>query len=77
MTCAPSPHTTPLPRFFASTMAATTRRTSRAPRMAGSESNHSRKLPPPANGRAKSSARALLLRDASGYVRTPDRSNSS
>src|SRR5882672_4149601 len=77
MTCAPMPQTMPPPRVLAATTASTTRRMSAAPRIAGSESNHDLNEAPAENGLAKSSARALLTREASGYVRTPDRSNSS
>src|ERR1044071_6455385 len=67
----------PAPRVFAVTIASTTRRTSAAPRMAGSESNHALNDESRATGFAKSSTRALLWRDDNGYVLTPDRSNSS
>src|SRR4029077_1282252 len=46
-------------------------------RMFGSESTSAPTDPSGAAGRAKSSARALLLRDFSGYVLTSERSNSS
>src|SRR5829696_3162567 len=77
MTCAPMPHMMPPPRFFAATMALTTRRTSAAPSIPGSESSQVLNDAPRAIGLAKSSACALLRLDANGYVRTPDRSNSS
>src|SRR3954469_7131191 len=77
ITCAPSPHTTPDPFRLASTIAPTPAFRSAAASMLGSESSNCRTVTPPVTGRAKSSALALLLRDFSGYVRTPVRSNSS
>src|SRR6187549_69071 len=43
----------------------------------GSDSTNDRTEASGADGRAKSSTRALLLRDFSGYVWIPERSNSS
>src|ERR1700729_1428902 len=77
MTCAPIPQTTPALRVLAATMAATTRRRSAAPRIAGSDSNHVLNDAPRSTGVAKSVACALLFLDASGYVRIPERSKSS
>ena len=66
ITCAPMPQMIPASRFFAAVTASTTRRASAAPRMFESESSHVLNDAPRATGLAKSSARALLLRDASG-----------
>jgi hypothetical protein len=77
ITWAPSPQTMPASARRASRIAAATAATSRAPSMRGSDANQSAKLPPGACGRAKSSARTLLRREARGYVRTADKSNSS
>ena len=66
ITCAPMPHTMPAPRFLAATIASAARRTSAAPRIPGNESSHVLNDAPRAIGFAKSSARALLFRDASG-----------
>ena len=58
--------------------ARTTARKSAAASMSRQRRRSSPATPLPGiNGRAKSSARALLARDASGYVRTSERSNSS
>jgi hypothetical protein len=55
----------------------TTALKSAAARIRGNESRSDRIPPPGGHGVAKSGAFALLFRDASGYVRMPDRSKSS
>src|SRR5262245_8379725 len=72
------PHSTPpSPARRASTIARTTALRSAAASMFGNESSSLPTLPPGVAGFAKSSTRALLGRDFSGYVLMPDRSNSS
>ena len=77
MTCAPKPQRMPAPLRRADEIRCTTSRKSAAASMAGNEAMRPDTPLPAVNGRAKSSARALLARDASGYVRMCDRSNSS
>src|SRR6478735_830691 len=77
MTWAPNPQMMPRAPVRADRIAATTALKSAPARMAGNDAR-SDAIPPPARyGFAKSAAFALLVRDASGYVRTPDRSKSS
>src|SRR6185436_18783181 len=73
----PRPHSTPPSFLLASTIAPTTALKCAAARMFGMVSRSRPTVAPRSTGCAKSSARALLARDFSGYVRTPDRSNSS
>src|SRR5581483_2908086 len=77
ITCAPRPQTIPPPVRFASTMAPATALRSAAARMFGSDSMNAPADPFTGSGRPKSSVRALLGRDLSGYVLIPERSNSS
>src|SRR6185312_2822665 len=73
----PNPQTMPRSFSRAVRIAATTALKSAAARMRGSESRSDRSPPPGRYGDAKSAAFALLFLDASGYVRTPERSKSS
>ncbi len=76
-TCAPKPQMMPPPESRAAAMAAATALKSAAPRMPGRLSTNAATPAPFACGFAKSSTLTLLARDASGYVATSDRSNSS
>src|SRR5678815_1279480 len=75
-TCAPMPQIKPCPPSRAARIAAATAFRSAPPRMDGSDLT-SRAPAASLNGVAKSAAFTLLFREASGYVLTADRSNSS
>src|SRR5262249_20583676 len=77
ITCAPSPHKMPPLERFAFATALTIAFKSAAARILGSESTNSPMVVARLPGRAKSDAATLLLRDFSGYVLMPERSNSS
>src|SRR5438132_13113862 len=77
ITCAPRPHTIPRPARCASRIAATTALKSAPASIDGIDPISAPTPPPGRYGDAKSARLALLLREARGYVRTPDRSKSS
>ena len=76
-TCAPMPQRRPRSAARAARMAATTALKSAPASIDGSDSTNAATVAAAPAGFAKSAAFALLRRDASGYVRTPARSNSS